>query len=443
MSRLNRRTVLRGAGVALGLPLMEGMWPRLGRAQESAQSPLRIAFVYIPCGAIMEAWKPAQTGPDYELSQTLQPLAPHRDKLLVLSGLAHDKARSNGDGGGDHARDSAAYLTASQPRKTDGADLNVGTSVDQIAAEQLGRATRFPSLELGTESGRQAGGCDSGYSCAYSSNISWKSASQPLAKEISPRAVFDRLFGSGAGDAKAEAARNFYRQSILDFVAADAERLRPQLGRNDRRKLDEYFTSVREVEQRVEQAADDARKRIPDYPPPAPGTPHDYAEHVRLMYDLMALAFQTDSTRIATFMLANSGSNRTYREVGVKGGHHEISHHQGDKDKIAGLQRIDQYMIEQFAYFLGKLRSIPEGDGTLLDHSMIVYGGALADPNRHQHDDLPVLLAGGGNGTLATGQHLQFADETPMANLFLSLLDRMGAPQERFGDSTGRLKDLA
>jgi hypothetical protein len=440
--QLNRRFALRGLGAAIGLPVLEAMLPRSSDAAESGRSPTRLAFIYMPCGAVMEDWTPAKTGTDFEISRTLQPLAPHRDRLLVLSGLAHDKAEANGDGAGDHARDSAAFLTASQPRKTAGADLKAGISVDQVAAEQIGQATRFPSLELGTEAGRQAGNCDSGYSCAYSSNIAWKSENQPLAKEISPRAVFDRLFGSGADDAKAAASRAFYRQSILDFVAADADRLRTKLGQTDRRKLDEYFTAVREVEQRVESAAADAKRRLPDYPAPAPGVPRDYAEHVRLMYDLLALAFQTDSTRIATFMLGNSGSNRTYREIGVKGGHHEISHHRGDDEKIAWLQKIDLYMVEQFAYFLAKLKSTPEGDGTLLDHSLLVYGAAISDANRHQHNDLPVLLAGGGNGTLQPGRHVRYKEDTPMANLFLSLLDRVGVQPERFGDSTGRLGDL-
>jgi hypothetical protein len=441
--KLNRRTMLRGAGVALGLPVLESLLPRSVLAAPGPTPPTRLAFIYIPVGAVMEDWTPKATGADYELSRTLQPLAPYKDKLLVLSGLAHDKARANGDGAGDHARDSAAYLTASQPRKTAGADITVGTSVDQVAAAVIGQETRLPSLELGIEGGRQAGSCDSGYSCAYSSNISWKSATQPLAKEINPRAVFERLFGSEAGDSKAREARNFYRQSILDFVAADADRLRQKLGQQDRNKLDEYFTSVREVEQRIEHAAAEDKRRAPDMPAPAPGVPRDFAEHVRLMYDLMALGFQTDSTRISTFMLANSGSNRTYRELGVKGGHHEISHHRGDAEKIEWLQKIDQYMIEQFAYFLNRLQSTPDGDGTLLDHCLICYGGAISDANRHQHDDLPVILAGGGSGSVQPGRHLRFSDNTPMANLFLSMLNRVGVTAERFGDSTGLLPDLA
>jgi hypothetical protein len=443
MTRLTRRAVLRGAGAALALPSLEALWPRTAVAAGTPPTaPLRMAFIYIPCGAIMEDWTPQQEGTEFEFSKTLKPLEKHRDRVLVLSGLTHDKARANGDGAGDHARDSAAFLTASQPRKTAGADIQAGISIDQLIAAHIGNETRLPSLELGTEAGRQAGNCDSGYSCAYSSNISWKSPTQPLAKEINPRSVFERLFGDGV-DARARAERDFYRKSILDFVAEDAARLRTQLGQSDRRKLDEYFTSVREVEQRITEAAADARRRIPDVPPPPPGIPRDYAEHVRLMYDLMALAFQTDTTRISTFMLANSGSNRTYREIGVKGGHHEISHHRGDAEKIAWLQQIDQYMIEQFAYFLDRLRAIPEGDGTLLDHVMIVYGGAISDANRHSHHDLPVVVAGGANGAVQPGRHIRYPKDTPMANLFLSMAEQMGLKQERFGDSTGPLPKLS
>ncbi|MEZ6064521.1 MAG: DUF1552 domain-containing protein [Planctomycetaceae bacterium] len=443
MRRLDRRTFLRGTGAALSLPVLDAMLPRAVQAAEGVTGPTRLAFIYMPCGAIMPDWTPEGVGSDYKLSKTLTPLAAHREKLLVLSGLGHDKARANGDGAGDHARDSAAFLTASQPRKTAGADIKLGISVDQVAANSYGGQTRLPSLELGTEEGRQAGSCDSGYSCAYQSNIAWRSATQPMAKEIRPREVFERLFGDPDGSRAKQAERNFYRQSILDFVAEDSARLQKSLGQHDRRKLDEYLTSVREVELRIEQAADDADRKRPDVEPPAAGVPDDYATHVRLMYDLMLLAFQTDTTRISTFMLANSGSNRTYRELGVKGGHHEISHHRNDEEKVQGLQKIDQYMIEQFAYFLERLEATQEGDRSLLDRSLIVYGAAISDANRHQHNELPVLLAGGGNGTVSPGRHLRFREDEPMANLFLSLLDRVGVEEERFGDSTRRLEGLS
>lgn len=443
MKSLSRRTILRGAGAALALPLFEAMLPRsVVAAGQAAAAPLRMGFIYIPCGAIMEEWRPTGEGRDFKFSKTLASLEAHRKDVLVISGLAHDKARANGDGAGDHARDSAAFLTASQPRKTAGADINVGVSVDQVAAAKIGDKTPLPSLEIGIEAGRQAGACDSGYSCAYQSNIAWRSPTQPVAKEIHPKAVFERMFGDES-NLKARRERDFYRQSILDFVATDAAKLKTQLGQTDRRKMDEYFTSVREVEQRIQRAADDSRLRTPDVDAPPAGIPRDYAEHVRLMYDLLALAYETDTTRIATFMLGNSGSNRTYSEIGVKGGHHAISHHQGDEEKIAFLQKIDQYMVEQFAYFLKKLGSIKEGNGTLLDHTMICYGAAISDPNRHQHHNLPVLMAGGANGQIKTGRHLVVPEQTPMANLFLSMLDRMGVEETRFGDSTDRLKELA
>lgn len=442
MKTLHRRTFLKGAGTAMALPMLEAMVPRALAAAPPA-SPTRMAFIFFPNGAIMPDWTPEGDGADFGFSKTLSPLKDHKDDVLVVSGLAHDKARANGDGAGDHARCSAAFLTGAQPKKTDGADIHLGQSVDQVAAERIGHHTRLPSLELGIEGGRQAGRCDSGYSCAYVSNISWKSATTPMAKEIDPRAVFERLFGASYEDAQARAERNFYRKSILDFVADDASRLRRQLGATDRRKMDEYFQSVREIEQRIERAADGTPIEAPmpeaDIPP---GIPKETAQHIRLMYDLMVLAFRTDSTRIATFMLANAGSNRTYPELEVKEGHHELSHHRDDASKIEKIQRVDQFLVEQFAYFLGRLKEVREGDGTLLDNSMIVYGSGISDANRHRHEELPVVVAGRGGGTIKTGRHLKFDKETPMNNLYLSMLDRVGANVDSFGDGTARLDRL-
>lgn len=438
---LSRRTLLRGSGAALALPMLDIMIPGSVSAAQAASAPNRVAFVFFPNGAIMKDWTPTRDGAEFDLPRTLQPLQDVRQDLTVITGLAHDKARANGDGAGDHARSSAAFLTGSQPRKTDGADIKLGQSVDQACAEQVGQATRLPSLELGTEAGRQAGRCDSGYSCAYVSNISWRSESTPMAKEINPRLVFERMFGTNGEDAQAVAQRNFFRQSILDFVADDAKRLEQQLGKADKHKLEEYFTSVREVEQRITHAADEAKRRTPDRPAPE-GIPSDWAEHVRLMYDLMTLAFQTDTTRICTFMLHNEGSNKSYKEIGVKDGHHALSHHRDDAEKIAQLQKIDQYMMDQFAYFLKQLKQVKEGERNLLQNSMIVYGCSISDGNRHRHENLPILLAGGGAGSIQSGRHLRLSDEVPMSNLFLSLLDRMGAKQDRFGDSTGRVKEL-
>ncbi|MFO0906470.1 MAG: DUF1552 domain-containing protein [Pirellulales bacterium] len=442
---LPRRTFLRGVGVAMGLPLLDVMLPRTVRAAgEVAKPPVRLAFVFFPNGAIMDSWTPTSTGSDYSLPATLAPLAAHRNDLLVLSGLAQDNGRAKGDGPGDHARSAASFLTGAHPVKTAGADIRVGMSVDQAAAEKIGARTRLPSLEVGIERGRQAGSCDSGYSCAYSNTISWKNSTTPVAKEINPRLVFERLFGAGAAGGKSAADRDFLRRSILDLVAEDARELQKSLGPTDRRKIDEYFTGVRELEQRIQRAEDEARevasgsRPVPKMDLPE-GVPSDLEKHIRLMYDLMVLSFKTDTTRVATFMLANEGSNRSYSMVGVNDGHHQLSHHQRDEEKVAKIQKIDQFLTTQFAYFLEQLKATPEGDGTLLDHSLVMYGSGLSDGNRHRHDDLPILLAGRGGGTVAPGSHVRVEKETPLNNLFLSLLDRVDAPIDQLGDSTGRL----
>ncbi|MCA8987221.1 MAG: DUF1552 domain-containing protein [Planctomycetaceae bacterium] len=437
---VDRRTFLRGAGVVMGLPWLEAMTSS-AMAQETVAVPTRLACIFFPNGAIMPDWTPEGTGKDFQLSKTLSSLAPVREDCLFLSGLTHDKARANGDGGGDHARNSASFLTASQPRKTGGADIFVGTSVDQVAAAQVGKQTHLPSLELGTEAGRSSGVCDSGYSCAYQSNISWKSPSQPMAKEVIPRQAFERLFGMSAQDAKKRQERDFYRSSILDVVMSDAKGLQQQLGKTDREKLDEYFTSVREIEQRIGNSSPRKQVLPPEFNLPE-GVPADIVQHIRLMYDIMAVAFQTDTTRVSTFMLADGGSNRSYSNLEIKGGHHQLSHHRNENDKVQALQKIDQFLVGEFSRFIQKLKSIPEGTGSLLDHSMIVYGSGLSDANRHDHHNLPIVLAGKGSGTLTTGRHLVYEKETPMANLYVSLLNRMGCQLDTFGDSTGSLQDL-
>ena len=391
----------------------------------------------------MPDWTPAETGTSFEFSKTLRPLEAHRQNVLVMSGLAHDKARANGDGAGDHARSCAAFLTGTQPKKTSG-DIRAGISIDQLIAERIGHQTRLPSLEIGIEGGRQAGSCDSGYSCAYSNSVSWKSASTPMGKETNPKNVFERLFGKN-DDIRAREERNFYRKSVLDFVADDTRKLVPQLGQTDRRKLDEYLTSVREIEHRIERAAEEtkAQKGPPSGFAPPSGTPENLTEHIRLMSELLVLAFQTDTTRVATFMLANEGSNRVYKPIGLNEGHHQMSHHRNDADKVAKLQKIDQYLIEQFANLIGKMKEVREGEGTLLDQSVLVYGCAISDGNRHKHENLPIVVAGGLGGTIQTGRHVRY-DETPMTNLFLSIGDRMGLDDvKEFGDSTGRLGQLA
>lgn len=378
-------------------------------------------------------------GTDFELPPILEPLKKNQKDILVLSGLAQDMGRPHGDGAGDHARASATFLTGCKARKTPGADIKVGVSVDQVAAQKIGDRTRLASLELGTDKARLAGNCDSGYSCAYSFNISWKGEATPMPPEVDPRQVFDRLFGNGnAGEMdEARIKRDRYRKSVLDFAMEDARRLKSDLGRTDQRKLDEYFTAVRELEQRIEKANSFAAE-LPDYARPT-GIPKSYEDHLRLQFDLLALAFQTDTTRISSFIMAHDGSNRQHSFIGVRDGHHDLSHHGGDEEKKGKIAKINRFHATQFAYFIDKLKSIKEGEGSLLDNCMIVYGSGLGDGNRHNHDNLPVVLAGRGGGTIQSGRHIQFERETPMTNLFLTMLDRVGAPTERLGDSTGLL----
>ena len=443
-SQLSRRTLLKGLGTTMALPILDAMLPGQGlvssvKAAEAAKAPVRVAFIFFPNGAIMDDWKCQGEGKDFQLSKTLEPLAKFKNDINVFSGLTQHHGRANGDGGGDHARNAGVFLTGCQPRKTSGANIEVGQSVDQAAASLIGTQTKLPSLELGVDRSRNAGNCDSGYSCAYSSNISWKTPSTPMAKEINPRLAFERLFGTGE-DFQSKARRDLYRQSILDLVSEDAAKLKKQLGQTDRRKIDEYFTSVRELELRIEQSAVKPTE-VPEYELPE-GIPRETQQHIRLMYDILALAFQTNTTRIATFMLANAGSNRTYPNVGVTDGHHNLSHHRSDQEKIQKIQKIDQFLVSEFGYFLSKLKSIKEGNGTLLDHCMILYGSAIADGNRHSHDDLPIVLAGGAGGKIPTGRHLVYSNETPLNNLFVSMLNHMGVEKKEIGDSQGPLKGL-
>ena len=436
--RINRRSTLRGIGAGLSLPLLEIMQPSGALASSSAPAaPVRSAFVFFPNGVILDPWRPTGEGKDYQFGDTMASLSDFHDDLIIFTGLAQHHARANGDGAGDHARNTAAFLTGSQPRKTSGADISVGQSIDQAMAERIGGNTRLPSLELGLERGRNAGSCDSGYSCAYSSNVSWKSATTPMAKEVHPRLAFNRLFGihEDSGDSK---RLNATRVSVLDFVTADRERLTSIASGSDRAKLDEYFTSVREVEQRIERAARFVPENVPEVELPE-DIPGQFKEHAHLMYDIQVLAFQTDSTRISSFMLGNGGSNRTYPDVDVRDGHHGLSHHGNKEEKVAPLRRIDKYLVEQFAWFLGRLKSIPEGDGTLLDNCMVLYGSAISDGNRHNHDDLPIIVAGGGGGTIDSGRHVKLSEETPLNNLFLGFSERMGADISEHGDSTGVL----
>jgi len=437
-------------GTAVALPFLDAMAPALRGATRagSGRPPLRLAFAYVPNGIIMQHWIPASPtdAKTFDLPRTLEPVAPYRDDVLLLSGLAHVNGRALGDGPGDHARAAATFLTGVHPKKTAGADIQCGVSVDQIAAEAIGKATRFPSLELGCEDGRQVGNCDSGYSCAYSNNLSWRGPATPNPFEVNPRAVFERLFaGTDASETPAaRAKRQRYHKSILDFVLEDTQRLEAEVGPTDRRKLDEYLTAVREIERRIEAAEKQSAQSgdVPEIDKPE-GVPVEFVEHVRLMFDLLAIAFQADLTRIATFMICREGSTRSYRELGISDGHHPLTHHRNDPEMMDKVSRINRHHVDQLAYFLGKLRGIQDGDGRLMDHVMLVYGSSISDGNRHLHHDLPVLLAGRGCGTIQTGRHMRVANETPMTNLFLSLLDRMGVRVERFGDSTGKLEGLS
>ena len=438
---ISRRTALRGLGTAIALPWLEAMSPAFARTAAPA-SPMRMAFFYVPNGVHMADWTPSAEGAGFALPSILKPLEPFKDDLLVLSGLAQDNGEAGPDGAGDHARALSTFLTGARPKKTDGADIRVGVSVDQVAAEKVGHATKFASIELGTERGAQAGNCDSGYSCAYSSNISWRSESTPMAKEVNPRLVFERLFTNskpGAFDPN-RAKKDRYRKSILDLVADDASQLQRRLGATDRRKIDEYLTAVREIERRLTRA-DTGQDVAKDLAVPA-GIPGDFQEHIRLMGDMLVLAFQADLTRVATFMYANEASGKSYPFLGVPEGHHDLSHHGNDKEKHEKLKKINTFHIEQFAYVIGKLKSIREGDSTILDKSMIVYGSGISDGNAHNHDNLPVLMMGKGGGTIRPGRHVKYAPKTPLNNLYLSMLDRMGAGVPKLGDSREPLTSL-
>jgi hypothetical protein len=447
---LPRRTFLRGLGVTMALPFLECMLPGVTKAAGGlGGAPRRMVFMYLPNGMDMANWTPTAVGDRFDLPSTLQPLMPVRQQVSVLSGLAHVNARALGDGAGDHARANACYLTGVHPRKTAGADIQVGISVDQVAALQVGKQTRLPSLELSCETSmRQAGACDSGYACAYQNNISWRNENTPMPPLGDPRLVFERLFSSSDEDpdlVAGRALRESCRGSILDVVREDAKAFEKRLGATDRRKMDEYLTGLRETEVAIEQQAKfkaaEAAKPRPAMEKPE-GIPSDFTQHVRLMYDLLAFALQTDSTRIASMMVLHEGSNRSYPFIGVTEGHHELSHHGNSQEKKDKIAKINHFHMEQVSYLLTKLHGMREGAGSVLDSSMIVVGSAIADGNAHAHHDLPVLLCGGGGGTLKPGRHVRFEKETPMTNLYLSLLDRMGVKADRVGDSTGKLERI-
>ncbi|MCU1338250.1 MAG: hypothetical protein JWO19_3831 [Bryobacterales bacterium] len=438
---LPRRTFLKGVGTTLALPLLDSMIPAL-TAQSKTAAPLqRLGFVYIPHGAVMDKFTPAATGSGFEFTPILQPLEAHRDHVLVLSNLCHHQADSLGDGGADHARASATFLNGVHPKRTEGEDVRAGKTIDQIAAEKIGQDTRYPSIEIATEDMTGlVGACDTGYSCAYMNTIAWRTPTTPLPMEINPRVIFERLFGDG-GSPEQRLARMREDRSILDQITKEVPHLQGGLGQRDKTRVSDYLDNIREIERRLQIAEKQGGFDLPV--PDAPvGVPDNYEEHVRLMYDLMALAYQGDVSRVFTFMMARELSQRAYPQVGVPEPHHATSHHQDQPEKLAKLVKIQSYYMTLFAHFLDKLKSTPDGDGTLLDHSMILIGSCLSNSNVHNHNPLPVVLAGGAGGHLKGGRHLKYAENTPMANLLVSMMHKADIPQETLGDSTGPLTDL-
>jgi Protein of unknown function (DUF1552) len=442
---VERRRFLKGLGAAIALPMLDAMTPALSRAAGTGASggPLRMAFAYVPNGVTIKDWTPSATGCSFEFTRILKPLEPFRDSLSVLSGLAHHNAEALGDGPGDHARAGASFLTGVHPKKTSGADIHSGISVDQIAARTFDSSMRLASLELGCEDSRTVGNCDSGYSCAYTNSISWRTATTPNPPETNPRLVFERLFGAEDMDLDpaTRARKALLRKSILDVVNARTQKLVSTLGTADQHKMDEYLTGIREVERRIQMAEKDNRQFRPDIEKPA-GIPELFSEYVKLMFDLQVLAYQADITRVSSLQFGREASVRTYNEIGVPDPHHAISHHRNIPELIDKISRINTHHVSLFAYFLQRLQNTKEGDGTLLDRVMVVYGSAICDGNSHSHGDLPVLVAGKGNGRVKAGQHLQYPTGTPMTNLYVSLLDCMDIEVERIGDSTGKLPNL-
>ncbi len=434
--KLHRRTFLRGASALIALPYLDAMLPAI--AESAPKLPIRSAFIYSPNGKKMDEWTPSSAGARFKFPHLLEPLSRYKEYIQILSGLTLDGARAHGDGAGDHARSAGAFLTTAHPVKT---DVFVGVSIDQVIAKKLGHSTNFPSLEVGCERGRRSGNCDSGYNCAYTTNIAWRSATTPVPKETQPRALFERLFGDpkSALDAAAQSDRQAKRKSILDQALDDVKRLKGKLGSGDRNKLDEYLESVRELEKRL------SRKNKTQGAVKVPqglyggGDVTGYQARVRHMYDLMTLAFQTDQTRVMTYMLGNAGSNRSYPFLGVAQGHHQTSHHGNKKENLDNLRKINRFQVEEFTRFIGRLKEIPDGTGSLLDHAMIVYGSGISDGNAHNHNNLPILLAGRGGGKLKKGRHLIVKNRTPLANLYLAMLHKLGLKDRSFGDSTGIL----
>ena len=443
---LPRRTFLRGVGASLALPLLDGMVPAFAAVRRSAAGPVPRLFTgYVPNGVIMDQWTPAAAGPLTDLPATLEPLAPFRDKLLVVSGLADAPAFPlPGEGTGDHVRAAATFLTGVHPKKTDGPDIRGGTSMDQIAARVLGRETVLTSLELAIDPNELIGACEAGWSCAYANTLSWRNPTNPLPMENQPRAVFERLFGD-TDDTTPEArlARIREDRSILDSLVREVADFQRVLGPGDRTKVTQYLDAIRDVERRIRLAEAQSHRELPELARPSGGIPDTFAEHARVMLDLQVLAFQADLTRVVTFMMSREVSPRTYPELGIPDPHHGLSHHQNRPEQMAKLAKLNRHHVEQLAYFMEKLAATPDGDGTLLDQVLIQYGCGISDGNQHLHVNLPVLVAGGAAGAVEGGRHLRVAEETPLTNLQLAVLEKLGVPTEKLGDSTGVVKHLS
>ena len=443
---LPRRTFLRGVGASLALPLLDGMVPAFAAVRRSAAGPVPRLFTgYVPNGVIMDQWTPAAAGPLTDLPATLEPLAPFRDKLLVVSGLADAPAFPlPGEGTGDHVRAAATFLTGVHPKKTDGPDIRGGTSMDQIAARVLGRETVLTSLELAIDPNELIGACEAGWSCAYANTLSWRDPTNPLPMENQPRAVFERLFGD-TDDTTPEArlARIREDRSILDSLVREVADFQRVLGPGDRTKVTQYLDAIRDVERRIRLAEAQSHRELPELARPSGGIPDTFAEHARVMLDLQVLAFQADLTRVVTFMMSREVSPRTYPELGIPDPHHGLSHHQNRPEQMAKLAKLNRHHVEQLAYFMEKLAATPDGDGTLLDQVLIQYGCGISDGNQHLHVNLPVLVAGGAAGAVEGGRHLRVAEETPLTNLQLAVLEKLGVPTEKLGDSTGVVKHLS
>jgi hypothetical protein len=437
---MDRRTILRGAGAMLALPLLDAMATSASAAEAAAAARKRLQIIYFPNGMAMRNFTPTTAGADYALSPILQPLAPYRDKFMVVSGVDAHQGDALGDGAGDHARACGTWLTGVHVKKTEGADITCATSMDQIVAKQFGDATQLPSLELGLEPPSLVGSCDSGYSCAYTDTLSWRDASTPLPVTINPRDVFEVLFGDGDSlDPRARMAQLKRQASILDFVADDAKRLSTKVGVSDQRKIDEYMESVRDIEKRIQKVENSKAVALPDYAKPS-GIPDSFEDHSRMMIDLQVLAMQADLTRVGTFMLAREASGRSYPEIGVPDGHHPTSHHGGDPDKYARLTKINTLHMEQVAYYMKRMTETKDGDGTLLDSTIVIAGASMADPDHHDHLNLTTIVGG---GPVKGNRHV-IVDKgsTPMTNILLSVMDSLGVHQDKLGDSTGRFTQL-